>query len=127
MTKLLIDLDGNESKFDDFLKKLWIIKYLNFQPRYIRVFRTTRGFHIHMKFNNLFSNLDIVALQAIMGSDPHREAFNYRRIKEGLKDWNVLFREKYIITVSEQGISREIASKEIFDEKLTKLAKEKLK
>jgi hypothetical protein len=57
------------------------------------------GAHLAITWGNRWQPLEIVALQAILGSDPKREAFNLLRVRSGtdLTDnwgWNVLYSRK---------------------------------
>lgn len=36
-----------------------------------------------------------VILQLLLGSDYKREAFNWRRVRDGIENWNVLFKAKF--------------------------------
>ena len=40
--------------------------------------------------------LEILCLQAILGSDWMREAFNLRRIRRGQRNWNILFEHEEV-------------------------------
>jgi hypothetical protein len=50
--------------------------------------------HVVITLPMPIKNLERVALQAILGSDIKREAFNYTRVKNGNKYPIVLFRRK---------------------------------
>lgn len=52
------------------------------------------GVHVIFTFKEKLKPIEQVAIQAILGSDPKREALNFRR--KGL--WNVLFASKHIIS-----------------------------
>ena len=47
--------------------------------------------HVFIATETVFSDLEVLAIQAILGSDYVREAFNFTRIKAGQKNWNILF------------------------------------
>ena len=55
------------------------------------------GRHVHVTISPKLQPCEIVALQAILGSDPFREAHNLKRVREGWpqsdwgKNWNVLY------------------------------------
>jgi len=61
----------------------------------LRVFKweKSKGGNVHVAlFSNVwFSDLEVLALQAILGSDWVRECFNLRRIRCGSLNWNILF------------------------------------
>lgn len=49
----------------------------------VKVWDTRRGHHISFWLKKPISHQDHILLQALLGSDRKREAFNYRRIKNG--------------------------------------------
>jgi len=61
----------------------------------IRALHTRKGWHVYIDLTNKLSDMEVVALQAILGSDWKREALNWRRAhRKECKNWNVLFFEK---------------------------------
>jgi hypothetical protein len=77
---------------------------LNVPIRKIRLDRTARGFHLVLIWAQDFSPLEIVAIQAILGSDPMREALNFMRARaleaSGNKSefWNILYSRKHDVS-----------------------------
>lgn len=68
----------------------------------IRVDRTRRGYHVVVGINKKLAPAHIVAAQAILGSDPKREAFTLMRVLRlpelpafWRKRWNVLYSSHY--------------------------------
>jgi hypothetical protein len=65
------------------------------------LYRTARGWHLQVECRGRAQPFAIVALQAMLGSDWKREAFNIGRVR-GLRyadpatrnGWNILFRRK---------------------------------
>lgn len=56
--------------------------------------KTKNGYHIEIP--KVASDLQILALQIIMGSDIDREYYNMQRLCRGeIHNWNVLFKKKY--------------------------------
>lgn len=97
MTLLYLDFDGRlPAQLLDRITacaKLW-----GWPLEAVRMDRTARGWHVVIGVNKRVAPYYIVAAQAILGSDPHREAFNLMRV-QGLADrpaywrrrWNVLY------------------------------------
>lgn len=61
--------------------------------------RTARGWHRVIRVRNPLTPLETVTLQAILGSDPRRETYNFVRVRSmGRKShtarWNILFERK---------------------------------
>lgn len=70
---------------------------------WVRYDRTNRGWHVIVRLRQSVHPLEIVALQAVLGSDPEREKFNLARVMEnqrrGASAWkasrtNILFSRK---------------------------------
>ena len=57
------------------------------------IFEESKGGNTHVTIyvSEDFSDLEVLAIQAILGSDYIREAFNFTRIKAGQKNWDILF------------------------------------
>jgi hypothetical protein len=55
------------------------------------------GYHLRIFVKNKIPNEALSFLQAILGSDPKRECFNWRRIQEikTMRVWNVLYFSKF--------------------------------
>ena len=49
--------------------------------------------HVEVHLLNKFSDLEVLCLQQILGSDWVRGAKNLRRVRAGQKNWNILFNE----------------------------------
>lgn len=89
-------------KLDDMLKFKWVKSDIS---------KTVNGMHAKVFFKTEIplDDKDIVFLQAFLGSDLYRELYNWRRVKNGMKEWNVLFRRKYV--------TRELGDKRFYVEK----------
>ena len=59
--------------------------------------QTKHGIHVTIEFKSKLpiSDKDIVFMQTLLGSDWKREIFNWKRVRSGLKNWNVLFNKKF--------------------------------
>ena len=70
------------------------------KPLWIRQDRTRRGWHLIVKWDQEFTPAELTAIQAILGSDPNREALNLSRVRAGIETagqqrcWNILYRRK---------------------------------
>ena len=92
--------------------------------------RTAKGYHIYFTLEHKLSDPEIIALQAIMGSDYRREMFNWLRTangnwekyKEKNLEWNVMFSSKKRII---NGRFKEV-SREVFDPVRTEQLKRSL-
>lgn len=72
---------------------------LHINPTWIRHDRTKRGWHVSVRLSKSLSPAEIVALQAVLGSDPRRESLNLMRVifqrwERAPQRWNLLYREK---------------------------------
>lgn len=71
---------------------------LDIKPEGVKVSQTRRGFHVTIIAPKRFTPLQLVAIQAILGSDSLRECMNLRRaIEDAPGHWNVLFHHKMTI------------------------------
>lgn len=77
----------------------WLLK-VRISEMYIR--RTAHGWHLLVRIGGTMQPAAIVAAQAILGSDPHREAFNLMRVRALRRvprywrtRWNVLYTHHY--------------------------------
>lgn len=71
-----------------------VARMINASPLWMRLDRTKNGWHMVICWNRDFKAIETVALQAALGSDVKREAYNLGRVMSGkAKDWkwNVLF------------------------------------
>lgn len=70
------------------------------RPLTARLDRTARGFHLVIRWDRPWDPFQTVAIQAILGSDPMREALNFARAaaRPGLGNhgqfWNILYGRK---------------------------------
>lgn len=70
------------------------------------LYRTARGWHLEVECRGRLQPFGVVALQAMLGSDWRREAFNVGRVR-GLRHanpaahsgWNILFRRKIRVRI----------------------------
>jgi hypothetical protein len=89
------------------LKPIWeILRFLHIRPKWIRTDRSQKGWHVVVKHDHHLSRMEIVAIQALGGSDSKRELLNLMRAfnmdRSGLIDdfwkqrWNILFERKIL-------------------------------
>lgn len=102
MDEIKIDIDEKRTtrqwrRYSYFTGK--ILARLSIRVLVVNVTSTRKGYHVRMtvdspKIPAKASYCSLVAIQAILGSDPLREANNLVRVWNGRQDWNKLFREK---------------------------------
>lgn len=81
------------------LLAVWrLARRLGVNVRVIEYRRTRRGWHVSVQWSRSFRPIELIAIQAILGSDPFRESFNLARVLGGRASqsnrWNLLFKEK---------------------------------
>ena len=82
------------------VRPLWAVcRIIGAHPKTIRFDRTRRGWHVVIELSEWFSPLEVVAMQAVLGSDARREALNLMRVlseygRLGEKRWNILYSRK---------------------------------
>lgn len=106
--ELMLDIDGNFKRKDLMKRLAFLWSRLRFNLKKIDEKKTKHGRHFRIVFSckQDLTDVDLVFLQLALGSDYHREIFNWCRIKAGFKRWNVLFNKKY--DASGKLISQEI-------------------
>ena len=102
MTRLLLDYDfKSEDALLKFIERVWpfIFRFAfpfgKLQLTDLEIMRTKHGWHFYLEVRNKMRDLDRVFVQLMLGSDFKRELFNYRRVKLGERDWNLLFPDRY--------------------------------
>lgn len=99
-TLLYLDIDGSVPK--NLIERVTMCCRLWRWPiEAVRFDRTRRGWHVVVGINKRVAATSMVAAQAILGSDPMREAFNLARVrrvpviwshgKRLITPWNVLY------------------------------------
>lgn len=80
-TNLKLDFDGAVP--DDLVSRIsWVVATVcSSTPTLVRVDRTRHGFHVVVTVPRRVAPLSVVALQAILGSDHKREAYNLVRAR----------------------------------------------
>ena len=99
--RLLLDFDFRRVPR---LRSIWAVcRIVGLRPAWIRTDRTRHGWHAVIQLCAPLTNAEIVACQAIMGSDSRREALNLMRViairqrdpGPAWRDrWNILFERK---------------------------------
>lgn len=98
-TSSILKLDYDNISFSTIRKKFQSLSYVNskfIKAERIECYKTNKGYHVYIYSKRNLDKIDVIFLQALLGSDVNREFFNYCRLKiNGLSiDWNVLFKEK---------------------------------
>lgn len=95
--KTLCDFDGSLPA--DLRARVRAIRRLTgARPVRIRLDRTVRGYHLVIHWDRAWTPFETVALQAILGSDPMREALNFARAlarPDPGEFWNILYSRKH--------------------------------
>lgn len=74
-----------------------LARILGVRIDYVRFDASHSGkWHLIVRWKARFSKLEIIAIQAMLGSDWKREMFNLYRVRSGVRSrrWNFLFEEK---------------------------------
>jgi hypothetical protein len=77
-----------------------IRRLLGIRTTYRRLDRTAKGFHMVIRWDTALQPVEIIALQAMLGSDPTREALNLMRVRSLARGtdeseyWNILYARK---------------------------------
>lgn len=97
----LIKLDYDKITTRDvgliFHHRAWLLKYFGIEKVICR--QTTRGYHVRIVLKTWLPDSDVELVQILMGSDIHREIFNFLRRYNGvlIEEWNKLYTKKYIV------------------------------
>lgn len=98
--ELKIDIDKKDKR--EFMERFTAF-YRYFKPKVVSydIRETRKGYHVRLivDFPFRYSDVDIVFLQLLLGSDWKRELLNYFRVKNGIPKWNVLFNKKFRVKV----------------------------
>lgn len=73
---LLLDIDGTEIDWPEIDRRLELMQLICCSKEYRE---TARGFHVKIVLDREYPPPYLVAIQAILGSDPRREALNFMR------------------------------------------------
>lgn len=96
MTDLLLDLDAKRIPPTFYPRLAHCLRLWDWPFQGMRYDRTRRGWHVTVRIGRTIPPALVVAAQAILGSDPAREAFNAMRVQSAPKGfwgerWNVLY------------------------------------
>lgn len=78
---LRLDYDRARLPRDSYRRVVAVLRWLRLRPLALVYRRTARGWHVKVALSRRCSALVVVALQAILGSDPKRETFNLVRAR----------------------------------------------
>jgi hypothetical protein len=80
-----------------------IARVVHVRPVWVRYDRTRRGWHVLIRWSRTWAPAELVALQAVLGSDPMREGLNLMRVMRHPRasTWNLLFSRKLVLTKRE--------------------------
>lgn len=98
-----LDLDRPALPRDIYRRIVNRLRWLRLRPTLIVFRRTARGWHCKVQLSRPVAPIALVAIQAILGSDPNRETFNLVRARQlravpgsvrAPRYWNLLFLSK---------------------------------
>lgn len=98
MTTLKLDLDTARLAREPFERMDFLMRLLRLHPIVTCIRRTRHGWHVMLTVRETLEPLEVVAIQAIAGSDWRRESFNTMRVRAWPKlsrfwraRWNTLY------------------------------------
>lgn len=98
---LRLDFDRPRLPRDLYARTVNALRWLRLRPVLVVCSPSRRGWHVKVVVSRRLGALSVVALQAILGSDPRREVFNLvraRALRRVSAEWrnrySVLFRSK---------------------------------
>ena len=96
-TTIKLDIDSKDDNVVDTLefKLRYILHYFKGHTATIMLYETFKGYHVYIDIDVVFSDTELVAIQAILGSDWLRELRNLNRVKHSDITWNILFDTKF--------------------------------
>ena len=98
MKLIKIDIDKPRISTHDVNKILKVKSILGLDINSVKIEKSHSGnYHITFEVQNNLNDFEIVAIQAMMGSDYKRECYNLLRVASGKfknKEWNILFKKK---------------------------------
>lgn len=125
---LKVDLDHcDRRKWRSWVKReAWLLEQarsiLGVRVSSVAMYRTRKGFHLVARVDGLKNDRELVALQAMLGSDAIREMLNLYRVRSAWAVWNVMFVRK-----RERGPGRRRRkSRERFDRSATAMLRRRL-
>lgn len=98
-----LDIDSQELPPELYQHIAWVLFQLDNAATLLELRKTVRGWHVIVTLARPIEPLVLVALQAILGSDPRRETFNLVRAQNlalapecfaSGSGWNTLYSEK---------------------------------
>jgi hypothetical protein len=98
---LLLDYDDRKNPIQHWnevaIRFTVLERFFRITERTITTKQSKHGIHVRIAFKSelKISDFDLVFMQLILMSDWKREVFNWKRVRSGLKKWNVLFKRKY--------------------------------
>lgn len=117
-----LDLDSQEA-LNEFMNRVWIIKNLGLKIEKLECYETNHGYHIYLYLDNILTNFDILMIESLLGSDFRKQLYGYLKVKNGTKNWDVLFKEKFVYNHLDHKIP---LSAEKYSEKLNETISRKL-
>jgi nicotinic acid mononucleotide adenylyltransferase len=96
---LKLDIDGKDPRtlFEVTNRMGMLRRFASISSYKVKETETAHGRHVQLTMftRATYSDSDICFFQLFLGSDARRELFNWYRVRNGCKRWNVLFKRKY--------------------------------
>jgi len=93
----IIKIDLDTPVLEEFLNRMWVIKYLGLDVKHVEVYKTNHGFHIYIYTFNILTRIEILLFEQILGDDYRRGVYNYIRTKSNAKNFDPLYCRKVIL------------------------------
>lgn len=97
----VLKLDRDDGRAWPLWRLWWVLRLMGWRAAWVQYERSRRGWHLRVAVPGRLAPVEVVAAQAVMGSDRNREAFNLARARlieggQAPKRWryNVLFERK---------------------------------
>ena len=126
-----VDIDRKPLDVRDFVWRLVMVEeILGCKIGRIGILETAKGYHVYVEVIGELDNKDLIIVQLALGSDYIRELYNLRRVKNCVRNWNVLFTAKYkeeggkLVKISEEIPAMELAYKVVTEYMHLKQCKE---
>jgi hypothetical protein len=81
---ILVDFDTAKPVRANVCKVYGLLAIMGISPEWMRYDKTRRGWHLIIKPLHSLSYQEILTAQAILGDDPKRGAYNFRRLSNGV-------------------------------------------
>lgn len=88
---ILVDFDSKQPRHANFVRVNELLRLMGLTPEWVRYDRTRNGWHMVVRVKEFSTFHDgrkvideILIAQSVLGDDPRRAAFNFRRLRAGI-------------------------------------------